>query len=347
MIRTAAKLGAFVAVCLGFTLWLAFTIGNITLFQHTYRLSAAFDDVTGLLPDDNVKVAGVVVGKVRSIKVVDGRAVVSFSVHDDIKLPADSAASVRWRNLLGQRYVYLLPGEASTVLEDGDHVAETRSVVDLGQLFNRLGPIVSAIEPEKVNQFLDTVVAALDGNEIELRRAIDNLATLTDTLAKRDDAIARLVGNLDTVAATITSREQQIRTMLDNLVVIARTFGANTDVLDEAIVELGDFSDHLATLLENNDVEVDRIIDSLDIIAASVQRKLGTVDHLVAGLDEGAKRLFTASRFGTWLNQIIPCGSIGPLPVDASCDPEPLVGGDTNTSARGAAAIAGVLGAER
>src|SRR5206468_2032143 len=59
MIKTGIKLIAFVAVCTVFTAYLWFTIGNVHLFEHTYSLSATFDDVTGLLPNDNVKVAGV------------------------------------------------------------------------------------------------------------------------------------------------------------------------------------------------------------------------------------------------------------------------------------------------
>src|SRR5262249_31141495 len=92
---TVAKLVAFVVVCLIFTSYLAFTIGNIHLFRKTYKLSAHFDDVSGLLPDDNVKVAGVVVGKVSGIKIDKGRARVTFTVKNDLRLPSDTEAAVR------------------------------------------------------------------------------------------------------------------------------------------------------------------------------------------------------------------------------------------------------------
>jgi phospholipid/cholesterol/gamma-HCH transport system substrate-binding protein len=77
----------------------------------TYTLTASFDDVTGLLVNDNVKVAGVPVGKVTGVEVEEGQAVVRMEIDADQTLPADSAAAVRWRNLIGQRYVYLFPGE--------------------------------------------------------------------------------------------------------------------------------------------------------------------------------------------------------------------------------------------
>ena len=312
MMKTAIKFGAFVAVCLAFTLWLAFTIGNIKLFQDTYDLSASFDDVTGLLINDNVKVAGVVVGKVTKIKVDGGRAVVQFNVEDDVKMPSDSKAIVRWRNLLGQRYLYLDPGDASTMLEDGDLVRETESVVQLGQLFNRLGPIVAAIDPQKVNTFLDTIVQALDGNQDSLRAAIDDLATLAKGLGQRDEQIGRLIENLNTVAGTVASREQQISTMLDNLVLISQTFSENTEILDAAIIEMGDFADDFGFLLESNRGEIDRIMGNLVEVIRVVRSKLDTLDRTVPRLDDAVARIFTSSRYGEWLNQVIPCATNHP-----------------------------------
>src|SRR4051794_18944431 len=132
MIRLIIKLIVFFAVCLVFTAYLAFTIGNIHPFRESYSLTASFDDVTGLLRDDNVKVAGVVVGKVTGVNLHDGKARVKFNVRKGVRLPTDSSAAVRWRNLLGQRYIYLYPGEASTVLKGGGTITKSRSVVDIG-----------------------------------------------------------------------------------------------------------------------------------------------------------------------------------------------------------------------
>src|SRR5438105_11728744 len=141
MIRTIIKLVVFFAVCALFTGYLAFTIGNIHLFQHTYGLTATFDDATGLLKDDNVKVAGVVVGKVSSVQIDQGKAKVGFTVKDSVKLPTDSSAAIRWRNLIGQRYVYLYPGTASTILQDGAIVPKTRPPVAGRYLLNRSAPV--------------------------------------------------------------------------------------------------------------------------------------------------------------------------------------------------------------
>ena len=344
---TIAKFLAFILVCSGFTAYLIFTIGNVRLFSHDYNLSATFDDVTGLLPNDNVKVAGVVVGKVNSVKVEAGKAKVTFRVRDKVKVPSDTVAAIRWRNLLGQRYVYLYPGKSQSVLESGGTIKQTRPVVDLGELFNRLGPIVKAIDPEEVNTFLDTVVGALEGNEGKVSQALDDLAKLAKTLGERDAAIGRLVTNLDTVAGTINDREREIRVILDNLVAISTTFSQNTEVLDQAVTELGRFSDDFGGLLEDNRAHIDNLIANLRIVTDVVKAKLPSLDVTLGSIDDLGAALFRASRYGEWLNQTIYCGAIGRLPdgnaiTDTDCE-LPFVGTGVQTTS-GANAVRQLVG---
>lgn len=327
MIRTALKFGAFSLVCLAVTIYLAFTIGNIRiqdpLGRDYYTLSATFDDVTGLAVNDNVKIAGVVVGKVSAISVEQGRARVSFQVQNSYKVPSDSTTSIRWRNLIGQRYLYLNAGSAPDMLRNGDSFDRactaaittrcTASVVDLGALFNRLGPIVGALDSKKINDFLDTVSQALNGNTDKVSQAIDDLSVLAKALGERDQTIARLVDNLNTVAGAITNRDQQIRVMLDNLVLISQTFSDNTQTLDTALQELSRFSTNLSSVLTGNRSELDRIISNLELVTREVVApKLSTLGEALSILDTTSKAIFESSDLGEWLNQSILCAAVGP-----------------------------------
>jgi phospholipid/cholesterol/gamma-HCH transport system substrate-binding protein len=358
MIRTALKFGAFVLLCLFFTGYLAFTIGNIKvrdpLDRDAYSISATFDDVTGLLPNDNVKVAGVVVGKVTSVKVEDGRAVVGMKIdndHDDIPRSGTTAA-IRWRNLIGQRYVYLYPGpKGGQALQDHDVVKQTTSAVDLGELFERLGPIVTAIDPTQVNNLLETLTQALDGREDKVGRALDDLATLAKGLSTRDEAIGRLVGNLDTVAATLDRRDAQIDTMVQNLISLAQTFGDNTETLDAALEQLGQLGTDLHDVLGSNATEIDRLLANLSQVTDTVQSKLPELDRFLAGFGDASAAIFRAGNRGEFLNQKIICAFIGPpASSEAGCPTgDPIVGLAASgqpfltTSTHGAAAVQDLL----
>ena len=337
---TVVRLFLFTLLCLTFTVYLAFTIGNLRPGDFVpgsnpyYTIKATFDDVTGLLPDANVKVSGVRVGKVTGIKVDKGRAVVTMVVKKSLKLPTDTPASIRWRDLLGQRFVYLYPEDAvaSTLLANHGEITKTRSVVDLGELFNKLGPIVKVLEPKQVNELLDNLSAALDGNTESVRAAIDNLAILTNTLASRDTTIKQLIGNLSTVSGAINDRDAQIKQVLENLVALSGTFSANTNILNDAVTQLNDVSHNLGTLLANNRSQVDSILANLSIVTDVVMTKLPTLDKTLGQLPAATRSLFSSARNGEWLNQVLPCGAVGRNPdgtfltdLSALCTTSPSV----------------------
>jgi phospholipid/cholesterol/gamma-HCH transport system substrate-binding protein len=329
--RTIIKFGVFTSVCLLLTLWLAFVIGNREFDDpfnsDTFTLTARFDDVTGLLPNDEVKIAGVEVGKVTSVGTDNGRALIRFQVRNDYRdlLPVDTTASIRWRNLIGQRFLYLVPGTASTMLEPGDEVCkevgcDTDSVANLGDLFNKLGPIVAALDEGKVNEFLEAVTQAFEGNTDNLGQILADLATVSSGLASRDAAISSLIEDFNVVAGTIATRDQQIRTLIDNLAVLAQTFSDNSGVVDQALTEFASFSTDLSTLIDTNRAEIDRIIANLDdTVETEVMPRLGALQGALDGIDEFSRAVFNAGRNGEWLNQDILCADVGPPPAGSPC----------------------------
>src|SRR5690606_5656373 len=108
---------------------------------------------------------GLTVGAVEDIEVVDGQARVTFAVDRAVQLPVDSVVSVRWRNLIGQRYLGLVPGEATDFLADGDTMTEARNVVDLGRLVNQLVPLARSVSPDQINEILTALLEAFEGND--------------------------------------------------------------------------------------------------------------------------------------------------------------------------------------
>lgn len=352
MTRTAIKFGLFVALCTVFLVYLASTIGNTTALglvgrgPDTYSLTASFDDVNGLLIGDNVKVAGVPVGKVTGVKVESGKATVAMEIKADRRVPADTSASIRWRNLIGQRYVYLVPGDAPVMLEDDAVIEDTTNVIDLGELFNRLGPIVATIDSGQVNDFLDTITTALEGNEASISESLDDLAYVVQGLGERDEAIGRLIENLEVVARTVADRDVQIETMLDNLAALSLTFSDNTQLLETAILEIGAFNTDLSSVLAANRGEIDGLLTKLDNTLNTVESQLGPLDVALDRLDENASATFRSSRDGTFLNQAILCLTVLPPPCTTPVYPglDALVGGvggasASNSSNDGSAAV--------
>lgn len=292
-----------------------------TNFGGRYSLVATFDDVTGLNRDDDVKLAGVIVGKITRIEVVAGQAEVAFQIDDSVKVPDDSTAAVRWRNLIGQRYLYVLPGTSEQLLSDGDRVSKTEDVVDFGRLVNNLGPVANAIDPGQLNDVLTALARAVDGNEDNLDQLYTNLGAVLATLGERDRTIGQIAKDYETITSTIAKRDDQIAAMVDNLALLSTAFADNSSVLDSALVEIGGFASNLDVLLTRNSDELRRIITNLAIVVEAAKGKIDLLERALGNLPEASRRLFSAVSSGTFLKAEAVCVS-----PDAPPDcPHPIV----------------------
>ncbi len=305
------RLGIFVAITGGLTLWIGATIVGVDLGDR-YELSATFDDVAGLHAGDVVKLAGVPVGEVTGIAVVKGQAVVRFEVDTDVDLPTDSTVAVRWRNLIGQRYLWLDPGDARAMLDGGDTIEKVKSVVDLGQLVNQLSPLARAVSPDQVNRILVTLLEAFDGNEANFDGLVRDLDVVMATLAERDDTIAQLLEDYDAISTAVASRDEQIEQMVQNLVAISSTFSDNDELLDRALVELAGVSDGLDRLLTTSADDLGGILDHLAVLTGIAADNVSELEQAFTNLPGLFEVTFPVINRGEYLRVSVLCLTLNP-----------------------------------
>src|SRR5438132_1238053 len=129
MMRKAISFGIFATLSLLLTFYIGAQIAHFKIGADRYSLGATFADATNLKAGDPVRLSGVKIGQVSSVKVVDGQARVRFQIDKGVTLSKDSEVAVRWLNLIGQRELYLYPGSSNDLLKSGDTIEKTRSVV--------------------------------------------------------------------------------------------------------------------------------------------------------------------------------------------------------------------------
>ena len=133
--------GIFVTIGLGAILFLGLKVGNLLTLDRTpgYRLEASFDNIGGLKARAPVKAAGVVVGRVESIR-LDTKtyeAVVTMRINQDVAFSKDTIASINTSGLLGEVYVGLDAGGDTAMLMDGDRITKTQSAVVIEKLIGQ------------------------------------------------------------------------------------------------------------------------------------------------------------------------------------------------------------------
>lgn len=319
MRSAAIRLAVFAVVSGALTWWIA---GQITGAEPEdgYELVASFDDVAGLYGGDDVRLAGIPIGRVSDVDVVDGAAQVRFVVESDVEVPADSTVAVRWRNLIGQRFLSIEPGSASTMLGDGDTVAESDDVVDLGRVVNQLSPLAQAVGPEQVNRILTALVTAFEGNEGNYDALLADLGSLSDVLAEREDQLGQMLADYDTVTTAIASRDDQIAAMATNLASITGTLNATDDLISTALTEFAAFADGTETLLARSEEDLGAVLENVAALTGTVLGDLDLVEQAIQTMPEMLDAVLPTINRGPYLRVNLLCISAGP----GAC-PHPLL----------------------
>ncbi|WP_445258723.1 MCE family protein [Nocardioides aurantiacus] len=211
------KLMAFILVTSLATGVLVVLIGNFT-FESSRNYKAVFSDATGVVKGDDIRIAGVKVGSVKEVKVVDReRAQVTFSVAKSSTVTQSSTARIRYRNLVGQRYIALTQGvgELDPLAEDATiPMDRTEPALDLTVLFNGFKPLFAALSPTDINKLSAEVIEVFQGEGGNLTALLQSTASLTNTLADRDEVIGQVIDNLNSVLATLAGRDRELNRLI-------------------------------------------------------------------------------------------------------------------------------------
>ena len=292
------KLLVFILVTTLATGVLVATIGNLSLSSKT-TYKAVFVDATGVVKGDDIRIAGVKVGSVKDVEIEDRtRALVTFDVDASTPVTEATTATIKYRNLVGQRYISLAVGDqgsSSKDLGEGDTipVSKTSPALDLTVLFNGFKPLFQALSPADINQLSYEIVQVFQGEGGTLEGLLANTASVTSTLAERDEVISSLIDNLNVVLDNLGDRDQE----LSQLILTFKTFVGglkdDSDAILDSLDQISALSVETADLVKgirspfvedikqlrrltkninNNKAELDRALQVLPIKLTKVGR---------------------------------------------------------------------------
>ncbi|WP_421121522.1 MCE family protein [Aquihabitans daechungensis] len=339
--RQLIKLLVYSAVCLAVLAGVA-RIGNVDFFADDTAYAAAMPDVSGLQVNDAVKVAGVDVGKVTSLSVERGRAVVRFKIDPDVRLTDQTRVGVRWRNVLGQKYLYLYPQPDGRRLEPGDRLPASNAVesADVGAFLNSIGPILQAIDPAKANAFIRAFNEALEGNEDKVRSLLSDTGDIATDLGGADVEIGSLIGHLDTVVGGLADRDEDLQLVISRFETMAGGLADNNADLQLLVERFAAVQAKLDDLVTRNRGNLDATIDDLATIAEVLGRHRDDLDEALATLPEGLAIYDKISSYGQWfqIRTKITC-----LANQRTCSDEAITSSalDSGISPEGAASVVG------
>ncbi|GAA0197736.1 MCE family protein [Cytobacillus oceanisediminis] len=325
----------FTVVTVLATVALAGTIRNSTPGSSS-SYTALFSDATSLNRGDDIRMAGVKVGTVTEVAVHDNRvAGVEFTVQDAVRLPRGTTAQLRFRNLVGQRYISLEPPEvADTDTLPTGHtfgLEETRPALDLTMLFNGFQPLMQFLDPKDVNALSGQIIAVFQGEGATVEGLLSSTASLTSTLAEKDQVIGKLIDNLTSVLTTVNGRSDELDRTIITLQQLVSGLAEDRETIGDTLDGMGRLTSSVADLLEEGRRPLKDSIASLGSLSGELADAEDVLNRFFDTLPGKLDRIGRTASYGSWINfyeceitGVIPrpegyFGDLGAQPVAKRC----------------------------
>lgn len=302
---TLWRLAIYSAVCLLGMVALFAVFGQLR-FQSTTLYRAQFTNVTGLGGGNFVRIGGVEVGKVKSIKVQPDAIVnVDFAVDPSVVLTEGSRAVIRYDNLSGGRYLALEEGAGGTrVLKPGDTIplSNTAPALDLDSLVGGFRPLFRALDPDQVNQLTGQLIAAFQGQGDSIASFLSQTASVTNTLADRDELIGQVITNLNTVLGSLGDQTDQFDKAVTSLSALVKGLADRRSDISASLGYLNDASGSFADLLDQSRPPLKEVLTQTDRAASIVVADHDYADNLLNTLPEKYRLLGRQGLYGDYFS---------------------------------------------
>jgi phospholipid/cholesterol/gamma-HCH transport system substrate-binding protein len=308
-ISALARLAAFLAVA---GLFAVMELNTLT-GPHTgstdgyHAIFGGPDGVSGLRVGNAVRVAGVAVGKVTGIELVDAsHAKVSFSANRNQRVTTRTWAVVRYANLLGQRYLALSQSSpGGTALPHGATIPQRRTApaLSLTDLFNGFRPLFSALTPQEVNELSQDIIDILQGQTARIDDLIARTADLTSNLANRDKTFTTVVDSLDKLLTTVSRHDAQLANVVTSLHALTTALHEDGSSIIGSLQGVDQLIGSVGRLFQDAG---DHSLPSDVADAASLTKLLAgnttTVASLISGFASAFQTFARISQNGNWIN---------------------------------------------
>jgi phospholipid/cholesterol/gamma-HCH transport system substrate-binding protein len=276
----------------------------------TVGYQAVFSDVTGLNVGDDVDIAGVRVGDVTSISVYQhNKALVGFAVQSGRTLPVSVTATIKYLNLVGQRYIELGQGTGpvNRSLPQGGTIPQvhTTPALDLTALFNGFQPLFQALTPGNVNQLSAEIIAVFQGESPNITALVASVGSLTTALATRDQVIGEVIDNLNAVLHTIGKRSGELSNLVTTLQELVSGLAADRQPIGDAISAIAGLSSATAGLLQVARPPLRTDIVQLGRVAGTLAANTPTVNTFLKNLPVKMSQIARIASYGSWLNMFM------------------------------------------
>lgn len=304
--RNPVPIGAAGLLTIAVLLVLAFNIQSIPLIGGGDTFRAAFSEAGGLVAGDDVRIAGVKVGKVQDVDLDGDHVVVDFKVTEPASFGTQTAASVRMKTLLGQKYLALEPAGPGQLEEDSEiPLDRTVSSYDIVNAFSDLATTTERIDTGQLATSLSTLATEFKDSPEDVRAALDGLSRLSRTIASRDVELKKLLASANSVSGTVAERNQAIESIIKNADLLLVELEARREDIHTLFVNTSAMAQQVTGLVRDNRAQLKPALDQLTKVLAVLQEHEKDLGDTIAAMAPFTRLFANVLGNGRWFDTYI------------------------------------------
>ncbi len=312
---TEAKVGIFVLAALLLLGYMSLRVGKFSFLasRDTFPLKARFTSASGLAENGRVEIAGVEVGRIKDIQLVNGQAVVGLMLQPGLNLHEDASARVRTKGMLGEKYIELDQGNlAAPLLPPGSTLSKTESAVEFDQILAKVPALLDDFRPilddvKSVTTTLQKVIGSQEG-ENNLKAMIENFTETSKTLNKVAKNLADGQGTLgkllkdDGLYREVQGVVREVRVSVNNLTAFSEKLTKGEGTIAKLANDKGLYE------------QAQQAITRLNSVAKKIDQAEGTLGKLINDkslYDEAKKAMKNVNQAAEGIKEQTPVTMIG------------------------------------
>jgi len=265
--RNPVKIGAVSIAVLAMLMVMAFKADSLPLIGGGTTYYANFSEAGGLKNGDEVRVAGVRVGKVNSIELDGNQVKVGFKIREKVNFGENSGAGVRVKTLLGDMFLELQPaGEGQMKAGATIPVDRTESPYDVVEAFEGLADTSANIDKDQLAAALTTLADLTRSTPEEFQAALTGVSDLSRNLAAKDERIESLLTQLDRVTKVLDERDEDLITLMNDANQLFAALVERREAVHNLLISTQQLSKELSQLVDDSRADLKPALESLDVI---------------------------------------------------------------------------------
>ena len=283
----------------------AFSAERLPFIGGGSEFKAAFTEAAGLAPNDEVRIAGVKVGKVTSVDLDGDKVLVKFRVKN-ADFGKSSRADIRIKTVLGRKFLMVTPdGPGQLGPDDVIPLTRTSSPYDVSEAFQGLASTVDQIDTQQLEKSFETLADAFKDTPDEVRTSLSGLSRLSRTLASRDDQLKLLLERSRTVTGVLAERDEDLTAFMADASLILQEVRKRREAISQLLDTTVTLSEQLIALTRENRATLRPALERLHNVVEILKANQNNIDRSIPKLAAFTRVFSNNLGNGRWFDTLV------------------------------------------